>query len=665
MNKNEKFFLIQKLASLSTYSELLPDEFKDKYKEDLESVRKFISEYKVIEDKPKPVEPEAKPTLVQEKTTRDIFVPREPDELEEHHDEAPAKLVPPPKPNLGMAPPPPRPNMLSQTLNNKQGFVNYLKTPPTPPNSPSGAPIPPPNTVQQNQAKEKKSTFEFVTSGIVPKLTEDRKKIMGDLSFPINLYMIIKIIDDKSNLFKLFEKYYKQNGGSFVEFSESLYQLDQRKCLSFVRTVDNVSKDSGLIRIEEFFSEGKIISEENMSKATEVMKTTGGVFIAKTLIGMRLLTEESLGNCVKIQKWLGRVFEKSPYSREELEIKPKAPEPIQSKVVENLPKQDGVFLPQAIIPVVEEVVEVDTDPYNIMEFIISSFNEKGQEIISSPEHQELAKRISIVRENKTLFQNYVYNKDNFKKNKFAFMKFVAKLDSQEIFNYKDNVTVDEKPIWARFGELLITLGLCDEEQLQQAIDYKEEHNTYIGDAFVQLNIIDEPTLQECLKIQHWLNKVLSDVCFETAFVDVIKNVLMESFRCKVDIGGFQRISFTTPIKDIVYIKYPITGKLNGWIYYISDRNFMNSLARTMMNSIGAETGELDESYVGTVSSVIISNSLSKLTQKGLFNAAEMAKILMEKEVKMNEDILVANGNQVAMIPLINQFGRFAICLEVR
>ena len=663
MNKNEKFFLLQKIASLFTYSELLPDEFQDKFNEDLESVKKFISEYKV-EQKNSETQPRMIP---QDKPLREVFSVNKQENLddeESYFDNNKPALLPSPSSNITKAPPP-KPISMSQTLNQKPGFINYMKgNPPSPPNAPHNTQPILSTDKLQTTPKEKKSTFEFVSSALVPKLTEDRQKIMGDLSFPINLYMIIKIIDDKSSLFKIFEKYHKQHGASFVEFAENLYQLEQRRSLSFVRIIDGVSRDSGLIRIEEFFSEGKIISEENMAKATEVMKATGSIFIAKTLISMKLMNEESLGNCVKIQKWLARNFDKAPYVREELEVKTQKPEAPQIKP-ENTPQVlHGLSnIPISNAPVIEEI-EVEKDFYGLMEFIVPFFNEKGKEIISSPDYKELAKRISIIQENKNLLDNYSYSKESFKKNKFAFMKFLSKLDSQDIFDYTDNKNRTDKPIWARLGELIVTLDLADKYQLIQAVEYKEENNTYIGDSFVHLGIIDENTLNDCLKIQAWLNRVLSYISYETSFVDVIKNVLMESFKCKVDIGGFQKIAFIEPIKDIVCIKYPITGKLNGWIYYISDRSFMNNLAHSMMSSLGAETGELDESYVGTVSSVIISNSLSKLSQKGIFNPSEMAKILMEKEVNMEKEIIVANGNQVSMIPLINQFGRFAICMEV-
>lgn len=729
MNKNEKFFLLQKITSLLTYSELLPDEFQSNYIADIESIKKLVSDYKIVDDKVNIPSSLNINKLDQNKPLKEVFglgnkASDDEDDDETHFDNSKPALIPslganfrqknmveeelynqeeainpdldtlqgkalptltPSKTELkipqkggGMAPPPkpmmgggmhvPPPPVNKPTT----GFVNYMKNTPTPPSQP----IQSASSVDKNQAlakQERKSSFEFVNSLLVPKITDEGKQIMGSLSFPINLYLVLKLVDGKTSLFKLFEKYYKLHAVNYVDFANNLYELEQQRCISFVRTIDATSRDAGLIKVEELFSEGKVVSEANLTKAQDTMKATGGLFISKTLMSMNIINESYLGQCMKIQKWASRIFEKSPYAKPESEVKAQVqtatPQDIKTNTPSNLQNQLRNTLitqntPVIPVPIVEKI-KVEKDPFGLMDFVIPIFNEKGKEILTNPAFAELAKRINIIKESESLFQNYLHNKDTFNSSRLGFLKFVSKLDAQDIFEYKENKNLEDKPIWCRLGELLISLELVDEDQLKEAIDYKDEHNTYIGEAFAALGFIQESIIDDCLKVQTWLNRVLSDVSHETAFVEVMKNVLMESFRCKVDIGSLQRVAFSDPLKNIVYIHYPIRGKLNGTVYYISDRSFMNNLARTMMNSLGTEATELDESYVGTVSSVIISNSLAKLSQKGLFNPSEMAKILMEKEVKMDPETLVAGGNRVDMIPLINQWGRFAICLETK
>lgn len=733
MNKNEKFFLLQKITSLLTYSELLPDEFQSNYIADIDSVKKLIADYKIVDDKVNTPSALNINKLDQNKPLKEVFglgnkitsdnkITPDDDDDETHFDNSKPALIPslgssfrqknmveeelynqeegnnsdleqlqgkilpsptPNKPELkipqkggGTMAPPPKPMMVGMHVppppvntKNTTAFVNYMKstpTPPTPPNQPSN------QNNDKNQSlpkQEKKSSFEFVNSLLVPKVTDEGKAIMGSLSFPINLYLVLKLVDGKTSLFKLFEKYYKLHSVNYVDFANNLYELEQQKYISFVRTIDATSRDAGLIKVEELFSDGKVVSEANLAKAQDTMKATGGLFISKTLMSMNIINESYLGQCMKIQKWASRIFEKSPYARPESEVKASVAQETKTPSQPNLQQQLRTTLitqnnlaPQA--PIIEKI-EVEKDDLGLMDFIIPVFNEKGKEILTNPAFAELAKIINIIKESESLFQNYLYNKDTFNSSRLGFLKFISKLDSQDIFDYKENENLENKPIWGRLGELLVSLKLVTEDQLKEALDYKDEHNTYIGEAFSTLGFIEESVVDDCLKVQTWMNRVLSSISHETAFVEVMKNVLMESFRCKVDIGSLQKVAFTEPLKNIVYIHYPISGKLSGTVYYISDKSFMNNLARTMMNSLGTEATELDESYVGTVSSVIISNSLSKLSQKGLFNPSEMAKILMEKEVKMEPETIVAGGNKVDMIPLINQWGRFAICLETK
>jgi hypothetical protein len=674
MNKTEKFFLLQKLDALLTYSELLPEDFKDNYLNDVMSVKKFITEYKISDDnKPKPIVEEKK------HETDNVFkgfsfTPASEDNEEEKIPQKPS-MQPSPLANKNpSAPPPPM---------KPGGFINFKsvsQTPPPPINEEKDdeVKITPPSSLLKPIA-DKKSTFHFATNLLVPRLTSDGKKMMGDLSLPINQYLALKQIDDKSSLFKQFEKHYNSHKTNFTEFISSMYDLEVARYITFVKS-DTTTKDAGLVKIEEFLVEGKIVTEEDMGKATAHQKAQGGMFATKSLIALKVLTEDKMSECFKVQKWLARTLEKAVVDENlkqvatpipsEITNKPQKPLENVQKNIPGLPSRplasghvSSVNVPPPP-PVHKEEVEILAGPLN---FIIPVFNEKGQTILNDPSYKELASRISIIDGNTTLLNNFIRTKETFK-TKLSFMKFVLKLDGQGIFSYKENDESEEKEVWIKIGELMKSLSLINEDQLQSGLTLKEEKGILLGQAFIELGYTDNQTIEDVLKIQEWLNRVLSNISYETSFVEVIKGVLLDSFKCEVDIGSFRKVAFQDPIKDIVYIKYPITGKLHGNVYYISDRFFMQSLANTIMNSVGGQASldldNFDESYVGVVSSVIISNSLAKLSQLGLFDSAQMAKILMEKEVSMAKETVVANQKTISLIPLNNQFGRFAIGLDV-
>lgn len=665
MNKTEKFFLLQKLDALLTYSELLPDEFKDNYLNDVMSVKKFITEYKVISEDTKP-----KQVTEEKKSENDnvfkgfSFTPVHEEHEEEKH---PAKPIPPtPLSNKPSTPPPPM---------KPGGFINYKPMAQTQPINEDDEDeddiriAPPPSLLKP--IADKKSTFQFATGLLVPRLTAEGKKMMGDLSLPISQYLALKHVDDKSTLLKQFEKHYHSHKTSFVEFVSAMYDLEVARYLTFVKS-DTTNKDAGFVKIEEFLVEGKVITEDELNKAIEHQKAQGGMFVTKSLITLKILTEDKLSECFKVQKWLARTLDKAAFDENLRQIT------LNNDPQSKLQKSEGIQKPISGIPIKpslnigtgplvpppppKEEVEKLEGPLN---FIIPVFNEKGHTILNDPAYKELATRISIIDGNTALLNNYIRNKQTFK-TKLAFMKFVLKLDSQGIFSYKENNESEEKEVWIKIGDLMKSLSIITEDQLEEALSLKEDKNILLGQALIELGYTDNQTIENVLKIQEWFNKVLSNMSYETSFVEVIKNVLYDSFKCEVDIGSYRKVAFQEPIKDIVYIKYPITGKLNGNVYYISDRFFMQNLATKIMNSVGGESSvdDFDESYVGVVSSVIISNSLAKLSQLGLFDSAQMAKILMEKEVSMAKETVVANQKTISLIPLNNQFGRFAIGLDV-
>lgn len=634
MNKAEKFEIFKKLDSLFSYSELLPDEFIDNFRSDLDEVRKRISEHKCkIEDEVKKPDSSSnspfmfKPLTEEEKKQKDL------EEAERKNPHSTTSIN-----NL-----------------NINAFTNYGKK--------SIPPPPPPSEVVEeikvkNDNVNTKNSFEVVTSIIIPKLTDSGRKLINDLSLPIDHYLVVKAIDDKSSLYKLFENSNKKHAINFVEFGNVMYALELDKHIMYEKT-ENTVKDMGIIKLEDIIEFGKVVSHNNILKATEYQKSKSLPFIGKALVDLKFMTEHDLGNCMKIQKWVSRTIEKAEYVPIISEVIKENETSKVNNINNNLP---GKPLPSQMTapPIVREEKPV----IPALNFIIPVFNNKGQSILQSPEHKALADRLKVIDGNSSLIDNYWANRESFKKNLFSFLKFIMKLDAQEIFNYKGNSILDEKIIWIRFGDLLKSLGLITQDKIDQAVQHSDENQSYIGESIVKLGFLSIEEVEECLKVQKWINDILSLVSYERSFVDAIQTVLKNQFTCNVDIGTLRKVAFQNPLKDIVYIKYNISGKLNGKVYYISDKAFMQRLANTLMKSVGNQSQEFDESYVATVCTVIISNSLTILAQMGLFSSSDIPKIIVEKEVKMDQEIVIANKNTISMIPMNNEFGRFAIGLEL-
>ncbi len=647
MNISQKFEILQKLDSLFTYSELLPEDFKKKYINDLDHLKKRFSDFKANNNPP----------------------------VSENKKEAPG----------------PEQKVLEKPVNNNPDKIpmkTFINEPPPPPSvsiklksMASFQPVAREQSIQKVPLqKAKKSNFEPITDALIPKLTEEGKKMIGDFSLPIDIYLVLKSIDDKSSIFKLFEESYKLHSTNFINFVNALFYMEQENFIYVTRTEETII-NAGLLTFDEIFSEGKVIPKEKFEQALEQHKPPGGAFTNKRLVELKLISNEILGLCMRTQKWISKAAENAPFV-EAYAIKTLIPAETETGTKEaeqNIPagsaKQekpapDPAKKPPARPPLPPPVPApkpaIIEDSYSkLLDCIIPVLNEKGKTIVDSPEHKELAARISIIDGNTSLFEIFKANRESFKNNKLNFLKFILKLDSQEILVYKQNSKNDEGEVWIKFGELLLFLGLISQEKLDYTLIYQQEKKIYFGMALVELKYLDENTVDECLKIQHWLNAVLSNISYESSFVNVIQDVLKDSFKCNVEIGSMKKVSFPKPLKETVYIQYSVTGKLKGRVFYISDRNFMKNLAKTIMTSVGSsETDEFDASYVSAVSSVIITNSLNKLAQMGLISSSEIPKILMEKKVIMDEEVIIADNKTISLVPLINQWGRFAIGLEI-
>ena len=77
--------------------------------------------------------------------------------------------------------------------------------------------------------------------------------------------------------------------------------------------------------------------------------------------------------------------------------------------------------------------------YDILDFIIPMFNDKALAILNDPERKELAERLSIIDGESPLLSIFEKNKNIFRGNKVAFIKFILKLDLQELLFYRKNI----------------------------------------------------------------------------------------------------------------------------------------------------------------------------------------------------------------------------------
>jgi CheY-specific phosphatase CheX len=635
MNISQKFEILQKLDSLFTYSELLSGDFKTKYINDLEHLKKRFSDFKANENgHGAPSQTENTPPADDTKPVSDIFTPG-----------FAATMQPPP---VG--------------LKLKANSQPPVEVPEETPGEKARGPV----------TKTKRSSFEPILEAVIPRLTDEGKKMAGDLSLPIDLYLVLKSIDDKSSVYKLFEEHFVLHGTNFINFANSMINLEQESYIFFIRTEENIV-NSGLLKIEEIFSYGKVIPDDALAKALEEHKPPTGVFSGKKMIELKLIKEETLGISMRVQQWVAKLAEKSPYVEGYLLDKPGVAKEAETnlgttlrnfKIKPALVKNNPAGAPPPPLLRPPPPLAIKEAYSKLLDYIIPVLNEKGAAILESQEHKELSARIGVIDGKSSILEIFKTNRESFSNNRFMFLKLLLKLDAQGILVYKENDKKDEGEVWIKFGELLFFLDLVTEEKFEEALNYQREKKIYIGEALVELNYLESGMVDECLKIQQWLNSILANISYESSFVDVIQSVLKESFKCIVEIGTRKKVSFSKPLKDIVYIEYGVDGKFNGRVFYISDRSFMQNLAKTMMASVGSsESDEFDESYVSAVSSVIITNSLSKLARMGLFSSSDIPKILMDKKVIMDKEVVIADHKTISLVQLINQWGRFAIGLE--
>ncbi len=474
-------------------------------------------------------------------------------------------------------------------------------------------------------------TFKNITKMLIPKLTEKGRKKLDDFSTPINLYTVLKIINERSSIFELFQMYYHKYN-NFLEFMDALCEIEDKKYIGFIK-VENF--DDGWIMIGEILKDSGVIHKINLNNAINYKKGNKGMLIGEAMIELRFITEEQLSSALKIQNWLSKLVKDSIYFE---------------------------IIDEAISIETSDTNTVATDAANIMDFIIPVLNDTGKVFMATNTDKDFIIKLSVIDETSSLLKIFEKRKKLFNNGKLEFFKFILKLDSQELLSYKKNDDVLNRTTWIRFGEIAVNLEMISPEHIEETFKYRQQNSKrklYIGEALVELNHLKLENLDECLKIQRWCNTVLAKISYETSLITSIKEVLEIHFNSKTEIGRIRKLAFNKPMINMVCITYTISGKLNGQMYYIFDRNFAENLTKTLMATYGVDSSQIDESIILEICNIITGSSLTKLSKMGIFCETNLPKIQMEKE------IYIANKQVITILPLMNQYGRFIVGFQLK
>jgi CheY-specific phosphatase CheX len=663
MNKSEYFEILQKLNSLTTYSELFPADFRTRFLEDLSSLKNKINEVGNELTQPRAEQPAKPEALVPVGNLINADKGQAPALKKNSPPEAEGKpLVPPPLPSLGAPPLPPLNSPLPSVTKPPppvfSGKANFnikkaaasepekrvIEPGPPPPVNPV-TPVPSPVKPEE---EEDLTNFASILESLVPVITDEGKNKISDLSFSIELYKILKMIDNKTNIHELF-KHYGHDYKNFLEFFGLFMQLETDRYITFAKTREQL-QNHGWIRIGEILSEGKVTSLVNVEKAASYQKTQKNMFIGDALVELKFITQNSLKEGLNIQQWISKVTDSSEYRRMQ----------VAAQLTTSIPP--GSKKAAAFFQLGNRTTPDKKSFTNILDFIIPILNDQGQEILNNPEHKELAGRIAIIDGKSSLLNIFEASKSSFNNNKLGFLKFILKLDSQELLQYKNNSSVEERDVWVKYGELLISLGLITETQLQVALSFKLSNEKlkglFLGETLAELKLIDPETLEECLKIHKWFNETLAKTSYENAFVGAIETVLQDTFNSKVDLGVVKKMPFSTPLSGMICVVFPISGKLNGNVYYILDNSFMNNLSKTLMKSSGRTESDIDSNIITEISNMITNSSMSRLAAMGIPCEASAPRVIMDQE------IIIADKKPISVIPLMGSLGRFAVGLEI-
>ena len=485
-----------------------------------------------------------------------------------------------------------------------------------------------PSVPVTNPDDSEKPTFLTIKKkALIPKLTEKGRIIMDDLSTPTKIYSFLKMIDNHSSVFEIFEK--NNIHKNFLEFLLYMQEIDMASLVTFIKT-KNINKKSGWVKIGDILLECDLIHEVNLRNAANYKKTTSGMLIGEAMIELRFITENVLRDALKIQKWLAHLIDKSLFLTEMLQSNS-----MNNKIERSLIESAG----------------------SILDFIIPILADAAKVLMSKPENRAYAMMLNIIDGNASLYKIFEDNKKVFNFSKLEFFKFILKLDAQELLLYRKNEGLETREAWLKFGQIAVELGLVNEAQIDETFRYRHElanRMLHIGEALVELKYLTKENLEECLKILRWCNTILAKISYETSLITSINEVLSTYLNFPTEMGKFAKVSFNTPLTNIICITFNISGNLNGQVFYIFDRSFFENLTDSLIVSYHMKSNKMDESFIAEICNMITGSSLTKLSKIGIFCETTVPEVITDKEV------IIANKQTISALPLLNKFGRFII-----
>ncbi|MFN8672106.1 MAG: hypothetical protein U0457_08530 [Candidatus Sericytochromatia bacterium] len=141
--------------------------------------------------------------------------------------------------------------------------------------------------------------------------------------------------------------------------------------------------------------------------------------------------------------------------------------------------------------------------------IISSIIPTLKENISNINLSEIEKiTISNINGLSSIKDIYEFNKDIYP-NFIFFSNILMELESKNIIDFSKNNKEALQRGWIKLGEILSQGNILVPLNIEEAADFKNRNGKmFIGEAFVELNLISDKLLRNALKTQKWISKTV-------------------------------------------------------------------------------------------------------------------------------------------------------------
>lgn len=494
------------------------------------------------------------------------------------------------------------------------------------------------NSAFSNKASSKNyNSFIYLTKILIPKLSEKGKKALEEISTPITLYKSLIIINEKSSILDI---YYTQahKYNNYLEFFRIIHELAEKGYLDFIKT-DNLNKKEAWVKIGQILEECNIIDETNISRAIAFQQNGKVKYIGEALTELKYINKPFLEDALESQKWLADIIESAIFI-------------------------EGIINSEKIINRNEKTInETFSD---VMDFIVpvltgSGKHFPGETSFSKPDN-DYSDLLKIIDGKSSLLKIYEKNDSPAVGKKFGdkldFLKQILEFDLQGLITYKKNDKLEKRNAWIKFGELSMNLGLISENQIDETFIYRHRNvnrQIFIGEALVELHFMTREKKIDVLNLQRWCNMVLIKISHEISFITATKTILENNFNFPTEVGKFTRISLNKTFnKDMIYINFQITGKLNGLVYYILDKNLFENLTKNIISSFQMDINKPDENLIAEICNIITGNTLTRLSRLGIFCETKMPEVYVEDKPGFGEKVIIS------ALPLMNRFGRFII-----